>query len=182
MIQTPASPASISQLSDTARKGACSPINRSPVRSVPKWRHLLCSKNRQHLNSSKEPRQIPLLWKISSFWFARSPHSTPRLVFAYLYPSTVRAYPQIDEISPTWAFGLSSKKPWSICGLSDSPTCRSQWPGCKVLWAVALAGKHGAAILSITVPRDPSAGPSDFKGLWAMAEESAAEHGQPDTL
>ena len=59
---------------------------------------------------------------------------------------------------------------------------RCSWPGCNVLWAVALAGKHGAAILSITVPRDPSAGPSDFKGLWAVAEESAAEHGQPDTL
>jgi limonene 1,2-monooxygenase len=43
---------------------------------------------------------------------------------------------------------------------------------------VALAGKHGAAVLTITVPRDPSAGPSDLKGLWAIAEESAAEHGQ----
>jgi len=28
------------------------------------------------------------------------------------------------------------------------------------------------------VPRDPSAGPSDLKGLWAIAEESAAEHGK----
>jgi limonene 1,2-monooxygenase len=28
------------------------------------------------------------------------------------------------------------------------------------------------------VPRDPSAGPSDLQGLWAIAEESAAEHGQ----
>ncbi len=43
---------------------------------------------------------------------------------------------------------------------------------------VALAGKHGAAVLTITVPRDPSAGPSDLKNLWAIAEESAAEHGQ----
>ena len=43
---------------------------------------------------------------------------------------------------------------------------------------VSLAGKHGAAVLTITVPRDPSAGPSDLKGLWAIAEESAAEHGQ----
>ena len=43
---------------------------------------------------------------------------------------------------------------------------------------VALAGKHGASVLTITVPRDPSAGPSDLKGLWAIAEESAAEHGQ----
>jgi limonene 1,2-monooxygenase len=43
---------------------------------------------------------------------------------------------------------------------------------------VALAGKHGAAVLTITVPRDPSAGPSDLKGLWDVAEESAAEHGQ----
>ena len=43
---------------------------------------------------------------------------------------------------------------------------------------VALAGKYGAAVLTITVPRDPSAGPADLKGLWAIAEESAAEHGQ----
>ena len=43
---------------------------------------------------------------------------------------------------------------------------------------VALAGKHGASVLTITVPRDPSAGPSDLKGLWAIAEESAAEHGK----
>ena len=43
---------------------------------------------------------------------------------------------------------------------------------------VTLAGKHGAAVLTITVPRDPSAGPSDLKGLWSIAEESAAEHGQ----
>ena len=42
---------------------------------------------------------------------------------------------------------------------------------------VTLAGKHGAAVLTITVPRDPSAGPADLKGLWAVAEESAAEHG-----
>ena len=43
---------------------------------------------------------------------------------------------------------------------------------------VTLAGKHGAAVLTITVPRDPSAGPSDLEGLWSIAEESAAEHGQ----
>ena len=43
---------------------------------------------------------------------------------------------------------------------------------------VALAGKHGAAVLTITVPRDPSSGPSDLKGLWAIAEESAAQHGK----
>ena len=43
---------------------------------------------------------------------------------------------------------------------------------------VALAGKYGASVLTITVPRDPSSGPSDLKGLWAIAEESAAEHGQ----
>ena len=43
---------------------------------------------------------------------------------------------------------------------------------------VALAGKHGAAVLTITVPRDPSAGPADLKGLWNIAEESAAEHGK----
>ena len=43
---------------------------------------------------------------------------------------------------------------------------------------VTLAGKHGASVLTITVPRDPSAGPSDLAALWAIAEESAAEHGK----
>ena len=43
---------------------------------------------------------------------------------------------------------------------------------------VALAGKHGAAVLTITVPRDPSSGPSDLKALWSIAEESAEEHGK----
>ena len=42
---------------------------------------------------------------------------------------------------------------------------------------VRLAGKHGASVLTITVPRDPSAGPSDLQALWAIAEESAEEHG-----
>ena len=43
---------------------------------------------------------------------------------------------------------------------------------------VTLAGKHGTSVLTITVPRDPSAGPSDLAALWAIAEESAAEHGK----
>ena len=43
---------------------------------------------------------------------------------------------------------------------------------------VSLAGKHGASVLTITVPRDPSSGPSNLKGLWEIAETSAAEHGQ----
>jgi len=44
---------------------------------------------------------------------------------------------------------------------------------------VVLAGKYGAAVLTITVPRDPSANnESDLQNLWAIAEESAAEHGQ----
>ena len=43
---------------------------------------------------------------------------------------------------------------------------------------VALAGKYGASVLTITVPRDPSAGPPNLKGLWDIAEESASEHGQ----
>jgi len=43
---------------------------------------------------------------------------------------------------------------------------------------VALAGKHGAAVLTITVPRDPSAGAADLKALWNIAEESAEEHGK----
>ncbi|MDA1129023.1 MAG: LLM class flavin-dependent oxidoreductase [Chloroflexi bacterium] len=41
---------------------------------------------------------------------------------------------------------------------------------------VALAGKYGASVLTITRPRDPSAVESDLAGLWAIAEESAAEH------
>ena len=44
---------------------------------------------------------------------------------------------------------------------------------------VALAGKYGASILTITVPRDPSANmETDLSYLWDIAEESAAEHGQ----
>ena len=44
---------------------------------------------------------------------------------------------------------------------------------------VVLAGKYGAAVLTITVPRDPSPNSeSDLQNLWAIAEESAAEHGQ----
>ncbi len=44
---------------------------------------------------------------------------------------------------------------------------------------VALAGKHGAAILTINVPRDPSVNPeTDYDYLWNIAEESAAEHGK----
>ena len=44
---------------------------------------------------------------------------------------------------------------------------------------VVLAGKHGAAVLTITVPRDPSPNnESELRNLWAIAEESAAEHGQ----
>jgi len=44
---------------------------------------------------------------------------------------------------------------------------------------VVLAGKYGAAVLTITVPRDPSASnESDLQNLWAIAEASAAEHGQ----
>lgn len=41
----------------------------------------------------------------------------------------------------------------------------------------ALAGKHGAAVLSMSVPRETEAR-SDMTYLWAVAEESAAEHGQ----
>ena len=43
---------------------------------------------------------------------------------------------------------------------------------------VALAGKYGASVLTITVPRDPSAGPADLEALWHIAEESAVKHGQ----
>ena len=43
---------------------------------------------------------------------------------------------------------------------------------------VAMAGKYGASVLTITVPRDPSAGPSNLKALWDIAETAAAEHGQ----
>jgi limonene 1,2-monooxygenase len=44
---------------------------------------------------------------------------------------------------------------------------------------VALAGKYGASVLTITVPRDPSPNSaSDLRNLWAIAEESAEAHGQ----
>ena len=43
---------------------------------------------------------------------------------------------------------------------------------------VALAGKYGASVLTITIPRDPSTGGTDLNGLWNVAEESAAEHGK----
>lgn len=44
---------------------------------------------------------------------------------------------------------------------------------------VALAGKYGASVLTITVPRDPSPNSaSDLKNLWAVAEDSAEAHGQ----
>jgi limonene 1,2-monooxygenase len=44
---------------------------------------------------------------------------------------------------------------------------------------VALAGKYGASVLTITVPRDPSPNSeSDLQNLWAVAEASAEEHGQ----
>ena len=43
---------------------------------------------------------------------------------------------------------------------------------------VTLAGKHGASVLTITVPRDPSnTNAADLRALWDIAEESAAEHG-----
>ena len=41
---------------------------------------------------------------------------------------------------------------------------------------VALAGKYGASVLTITQARDPSAGETDLAALWDVAEESAAEH------
>jgi limonene 1,2-monooxygenase len=44
---------------------------------------------------------------------------------------------------------------------------------------VALAGKHGASVLTITTPRDPAAASgTDLKELWDICEESAAEHNQ----
>ncbi len=43
---------------------------------------------------------------------------------------------------------------------------------------VALAGKFGAAVLTITTPRDPGSGGADLAGLWKIAEDSAAMHGQ----
>ena len=42
---------------------------------------------------------------------------------------------------------------------------------------VTLAGKHGAAVLSMAVPRG-SVRKATLKDLWAIAEDSAAEHGQ----
>ena len=44
---------------------------------------------------------------------------------------------------------------------------------------VALAGKYGASVLTITVPRDPSPNnASELRNLWSVAEESAEAHGQ----
>jgi limonene 1,2-monooxygenase len=44
---------------------------------------------------------------------------------------------------------------------------------------VALAGKYGASVLTITVPRDPSPNnASELQKLWRVAEESAEAHGQ----
>ena len=44
---------------------------------------------------------------------------------------------------------------------------------------VALAGKYGASVLTITVPRDPSPNnASELQKLWTVAEESAEAHGQ----
>ena len=42
---------------------------------------------------------------------------------------------------------------------------------------VGLAGKHGAAVLSMSVPRD-TVRETSLKELWSIAEESAAEHGK----
>ena len=42
---------------------------------------------------------------------------------------------------------------------------------------VALAGKHGAAVLSASIPRDAS-GEAQLGYLWDIAEESAAKHGK----
>ena len=41
---------------------------------------------------------------------------------------------------------------------------------------VVLAGKYGASVLTITVPRDPSAGRADYSKLWDIAEETAKEN------
>src|SRR2546428_14181535 len=40
-----------------------------------------------------------------------------------------------------------------------------------------LAGKHGAAVLSMSVPRETEAR-ADMNYLWSVAEASATEHGQ----
>ena len=42
---------------------------------------------------------------------------------------------------------------------------------------VALAGKHGASVLSLSVPRD-TIRKTSLAELWAIAEETAAEHGK----
>ena len=42
---------------------------------------------------------------------------------------------------------------------------------------VTLAGKHGAAVLSMSIPRD-TVRQTSLKELWSIAEESAAEHNQ----
>ncbi len=40
-----------------------------------------------------------------------------------------------------------------------------------------LAGKHGASVISVSVIRDPGTAPN-LKKFWAIAEETAARHGQ----
>ena len=42
---------------------------------------------------------------------------------------------------------------------------------------VQLAGKHGAAVLSLSIPRD-TVRQTSLKELWAIGEETAAEHGR----
>ncbi len=42
---------------------------------------------------------------------------------------------------------------------------------------VTLAGKHGAAVLSMSIPRD-TVRQTSLKELWSIAEKSAAEHDQ----
>jgi limonene 1,2-monooxygenase len=42
---------------------------------------------------------------------------------------------------------------------------------------VSLAGKHGAGVLSMSIPRDTVRATS-LKELWSIAEDSAAEHGK----
>ena len=42
---------------------------------------------------------------------------------------------------------------------------------------VTLAGKHGASVISLSIPRDTIRSTS-LKDLWSIAEETAAEHGK----
>ena len=57
----------------------------------------------------------------------------------------------------------------------QEPPCTGSRGLGSVPAGVSLAGKHGAAVLSMSIPRD-TVRQTSLKELWSIAEESAAEH------